>query len=227
MTAIRSGAGALVLLLTALAASGCNILSVPFFLFGPEPSLDAKLKKLASDDRDKTVRVAIVVNDRAMTSDFIGVDRDLTQFVVAKLKEQCKYNKEKVEVVAPAKVLDYKNNHLDVWDTMDLREVGKHFDADYVVDLEITKMSLFEYGSFNQLYRGRAEVSVTLVDVKNEEEGLERTEISHVYPNDSTQGIPIDDKVKQVFRAEFYKSLATQIAWHFTSHPTRDDYREK
>src|SRR5262245_9079924 len=46
--------------LTAALGSGCNILSLPFFIFGPEPKIEAKLHKLASDEKDKEVKVVIL-----------------------------------------------------------------------------------------------------------------------------------------------------------------------
>jgi hypothetical protein len=231
MTATRRSRAWLGLVLAALmlamvTSSGCNMLSIPFFLFGPEPKIQASLKKLASEERDKVVRVVVLVTNDHANSDFIRADRDLGNLIVAKLKDCFKYNEEKVEVVSASKVEEFKNRH-DDWRTMPLDEIGNHFNADYVIDLEIAKLSLFEHGSYNQIYRGRSEISITVCDVKNPDEGAMSEEFSWIFPKDSAQGVHIDDQPKAKFRDEFYKAIATQIAWRFTSHPTSEDFHQK
>ncbi len=224
---LRAGVGLAVLAAAAVLAAGCNPMEIGYFLFGPEPRIEAALKKIASDDKNHTVKAVVLVsNDLNTSTDFFRADRELCARVVDKLRDQCAYNKEKVELVSPAKVEEFKNKHPD-WRTIPLDEVGSHFNADYVIDLEINKLSLYEYGSSNTIYRGRAEVSITLFDVNHPDDGAMTQEFSWVYPGDSSQGVPIDDKPKAVFLAEFYKSVATQIAWHFTSHPTMDGFREQ
>ena len=73
-------------------------------------------------------------------------------------------------MVSASKVDEFKNRHAD-WRTMPLDEIGSHFNADYVIDLEINKLSLYEVGSYNQIYRGRTEISINLCDVKNRTKG--------------------------------------------------------
>ena len=47
------------------------------------------------------------------------------------------------------------------WKRLSLEEIGKHFQADYVICLEIESASLYEMGSSNQLYRGRFQANMT------------------------------------------------------------------
>ena len=68
MTATRRSRVWMGLVLAALTfvlvtSSGCNMLSIPFFLFGPEPKIEASLKKLAAKERDKLVRVVVLVTN--------------------------------------------------------------------------------------------------------------------------------------------------------------------
>src|SRR5262245_1522643 len=130
-------------------SSGCNLLSVPFFLFGPEPKIEASLKRISKDKKEQTSRVVILVNNELSnaSTDFVRADRDLGHLVSNALKEACKYNDEKIDIVPAAKVEEFKNRH-DDWRTMPLEEIGRRFYADYVIDLELNKLTLFEYGSF-------------------------------------------------------------------------------
>jgi hypothetical protein len=214
------------LMLAMSASSGCNLLSLPFFLLGPEPRIEASLKKIASKNKDKPVRVVVLVSYDNPTSDFFRADRDLSNIVAAKLKECCKYNDEKIEVVSASKVDEFKNLNSE-WRALSLEDIGTHFEADYVIDLAINKMSLYETGSQGGLYRGRAEISITLCDLKNPDEGTMSEEFTWVYPTDSNGPVDVMDKPKEVFRGDFYRSIATQIAWHFTSHPTAQDFKQK
>ena len=89
------------LMFAMVTSAGCNILSLPFFIFGPEPRIEASLKKLADEDKKKLVRVVILASDLNPNADCIRADRDLSNWVVVKLKEFCKANGENIEVVAP------------------------------------------------------------------------------------------------------------------------------
>ncbi len=212
------------LVVVAALGSGCNLLSVPFFLLGPEPKVEPLLKKLASDSKDKEVKVVVLAYGGLETRpEFLRADRELSNLLVRQLKEHCKYNGEKVALVAPAKVEEFKNTHPD-WHTMNLEDIGSRFDANYVIYLEINKLSLYETGSANLIYRGRADITVSLVDVDHPDEGVMQKEFTCEYPGDASGGVPIDDKNQRVFLAEFYKQLAVELSWHFTSHPTREDH---
>lgn len=214
------------LMAAVLTSAGCNVLSVPFFLFGPEPKIEATLKKIASDERDVTVRAAVLVSCTGIDSDFAYAERDLANLVVNKLREQCKYNNEKVEVLSPVKVGEYKNRNPN-WRASDLTEIGHDLDVDFVIDLEIRKLSLYDLGRQSGLYRGRADVLVTLCDVNNPDEGQEQTDFTFNHPGDTSLGVSITDMPQSEFKKQFYQALATQLAWHFTSHPRIDDWRMK
>jgi hypothetical protein len=221
-TTWRRGALSGLVLLAALCI-GCNMLSLPFFILGPEPKVEPLLKKVASDQKDKEVKVVVLSYAGLETRpEFLRADRDLSNVLVRQLRDGFKYNGEKVLVATPQKVEDFKNNHPN-WHSMDLTEIGKRFGADYVIYLEINKLSLYENGSSNMLYRGRAEISVSLVNVNDADEGALQKEFTCTYPSEASYATP-SDKNPMAFRAEFYEHVAKKLAWHFTSHPTQADY---
>jgi hypothetical protein len=108
---------------------------------------------------------------------------------------------------------------------MDPVDVGKHFQADFVIDLEIGNLSLYEPGSANQLYRGQVdEINVRVVDVEKPEEGpIYEEAYSCSYPK--TRGpVPVTDGNARGFRQAFLSHIAKELSWRFTAHPTDDDY---
>lgn len=210
--------------LALVCGAGCNVLSLPFFILGPEPKVPAQLRRLATDDKEQEVTVVVLaVNGLETRTELIRADRELEAQVVSALRAGCKYNEENVKVVSPTKVQEFKSEHPD-WRKWGPEEIGKHFKADWVVWLEIGSMSLYEKGSNNQLYRGRAEVNVSLVDVNNPEEPAKQKFFSGSYPGDGRPAVEAGDSNPSAFRQAFLAHMAEQISWYFTAHPTSKDY---
>jgi hypothetical protein len=207
---------------------GCNILAWPYFLFGPQDKIDPQLKKLAFDDKDKEAKVAILVHsDLELRPEMLDANRQLAEFVRSALNEACKANGEKVKIISPTKVENYLKNHPD-WETMDRTELGEKLGADRVIFLEVTHLSLYQPGSANMIYRGEAHITVELIDVPGDDnDEPTKKEFTCTYPTDSKGGLALveADRPVQAFKAEFFKYIAKQIAWHFTAHPTEDSYQ--
>lgn len=212
------------LVLATVLSTGCSLLSVPFFLLsGMNPKRDPQCR-LASDDKDKEVKVVILAYSSLETRpEFLRADREISGFLVQQLQQRFKDNKEKVTLVPVNKVEKYKDEHPN-WRSLDPQEIGQHFEADYVVDLSIDSLSLYEPGSANQLYRGRASVSIAVVDVtKPGEDPIYKEEYTTEFPR-SRGPVPASDTNPQQFRLLFLKHIAKELAWRFTAHPTSEDY---
>jgi hypothetical protein len=207
--------------------SGCNPLLFPTYLFGPEPREEAKLKRLASSDKKKEVKVVILplLVGLETRQEFIGADYLLSDALTRQLKKLFEFNEEKVKIVPPHKVEDFKNKHASWRKEVDLQEIGRHFQADYVIYLEISSLSLYEKGSANQIYRGRAKVRVSVIDVNDAEDVAMARDYSYVYPSDARGGVAADiDTPPGVFREQFLDYVAKQIAWLFSAHPSSHTY---
>src|SRR5262245_3215404 len=160
-----------VLLVVAAFGMGCNMLAFPFFLLWGANSKTPPLCKLAPKEKDKEAIVVILASAGLETRpEFLRVDRELTNVLTRHLKQGFKDNKEKVRLVSAREVDQFKDDHPS-WKTMDLVRIGRHFEADYVIELEIQSLSLYEQGSANQLFRGRAEIKVRVVDVDEPDDG--------------------------------------------------------
>jgi len=207
-----------------VATAGCNPITSMYFLAagGQDPKMEPDCK-LASDDKHKEVKIVILTYcPLEMRRELLGADRELSSLVGQKLTEEAKANKEQMSVVTSSKVQRYKDEHPN-WQTMGPEEIGRYFRADYVVDLEIETLTLYQPLSNNQILRGNAEISVTVHDLhKPGEEPMFHNEYSCEYPR--SREVPISDCSPQKFRLQFLTRVATDLSWFFTSHPVADHF---
>jgi hypothetical protein len=214
------------LLAASVLGLGCNVLSVPFFLFGPEPKVPPEWP-LASESKDRKVRVVILTLPEHLETrpELSGVDRELTNKVAKHLLEGFKANEEKVAVVPPSKVDQYKADTPN-WRSLDFKDDigGKHFNADYVIVLEIHSLSLYQAGSGNTLFRGKANIGVTLINVFDPDGAPERKEFVKEFPTENKGEIAVGDMTVTQFREQFVDYIAKNLSWYFTAHPIADRY---
>jgi hypothetical protein len=108
---------------------------------------------------------------------------------------------------------------------MDLVKIGDHFEADYVIDMEIISLTLYEPGSANQLFRGRADISVQVVNVNEpDDDPIFRPQYRCEYPK--TRGpIPIGEYSAVQFKQKFLDHVGRELSWYFTAHLNEDEYK--
>ena len=209
-------------LVAAMLAVACNPITGSFFLlFGVDPKEPAEFHLAAEG---KEIRVLILAySAMEPRPELVGVDKALGHMVAKKLQESCQANKEKIRIVPAHKVDKFKDDHPG-WKSMSATEIGRKFDADFIIDLEIVDMSLYEPGSHNRICKGRSHVAVALLDLQKVEEGpIFKKEYTTEYPK-ARGPIPIEDTNREQFRDNFLTKMATDIAWLFTDHKVEDDY---
>lgn len=214
-----------VLCVVAVAGPGCNVLAFPVFVLMGMNSKEDPPCKLASKDKEKEVQVVILASTGLETrTEFLRVDRELTSLLARHLTQGFKDNKEKVKLVSARKVDQFKDEHPN-WKTMDLVKIGDYFDADYVIHLDILSISLYEPRSANQLFFGRAEIDVRVVDVNEpDEDPIFRKVYLTEYPK--TRGpIPVGDGSPTQFKQTFLDHVSRQLSWYFTAHPYDDEFK--
>jgi hypothetical protein len=211
------------LLLLVAAGVGCSPSSFYFFL--PENRDDPAMHRLAADDAKKEVRVVILTYSNKLETrpELIGSERDLTQAFAVKLQEGCRDNSENVVIVSPRKVEEFKSAH-PAWHQADLSDIGRHFKANYVIYLEINRLSLFNKADMNTQYKGHVDISVSLINVDKPETEPEHKEFVCSYPSDAKAiAVEPDHPVSQ-FREGFFAFIAKKLSWYFTEHLPRDGY---
>lgn len=210
------------IMLVAIANIGCNPFNLAYFLTGgPESKVDPEFK-LAVRDREVTVLI-LSYSTADVQTDQIGVDRQLGTNVARQLQERCQANKERVKVVPIHRVEKFKSDNPG-WKAMGAAEIGRHFSADYVVDLELVRLSLYEPGSHRSLYKGNCKIDVAVLDLHKPHDGpvLKRS-VSVDYPK-SRGPIPVaDDNNTDRFRDLFVNRISSEICWLFTTHPFSEE----
>jgi hypothetical protein len=218
-----------ILCLAAPLATGCNVLEVPFILFGPEPSVPPEMKALASPDKKKEVKVLILTYSGSETrTDFTGFDAELSTLMAANLREYYQSNREKVSVISTKKVERFKQDHPN-WKGLDLGSIGrrKEFDADYVIYVELDPRTLALYERGNSLqYVGTADATVTLVDVNDPDDGTESKEKTFKFPGQGKTGPDVNEMRPNQFRQVLARYMAKKLAWCFIPHTVKQQYHE-
>jgi hypothetical protein len=201
--------------------AGCNFPTAMYFLF-PENKEPAEFHRLASDDDKKETKVVIwTYMGLDPRPEFAQVDRQLTELLAQQIRQMSEENREKVTIIKPRLVEEYKNAHPN-WKSLDPEQVGRYFKADYVVGLEIDQLSLYEPNAHDTLYRGRTHILVSLVDVHNPDETLQPKEFTDLYPGDLRGGLDTFDMPVTMFREQFLKHIARRLSFYFVNHQKRD-----
>lgn len=209
----------------AVVFSGCNPFLLPFYLTRPEPTLPPKLKRLADKDEDIQKTCAVLAwTDLGAREDLLHADREIAMKAAKFLNLWVKKNEENVKVRHPRFVEEMKNNHPE-WKQLSPEELRKLLKVDYLVYLEIRKLDLYETRSSGTLFRGRAEIRVSLIsDAGDDEfESTESRELSLVVPKSGPIPRDLDTTVVR-FRERLFNEIGQEIAWHFTKHPKSKEF---
>jgi hypothetical protein len=202
--------------------AGCDLGSLMYFLM-PDARENAVMKGLAEPkDSKKSPKVVILTYSGLETrAEFVHADRQLADLLGRQLAALAQANEEQLAIVPVRKVEEFKSNRSN-WREMDLPAIGRHFQADYVVYLEINSLSLYEKGSANQLFRGRADINITLIDVNNPDETRQEP-FTCTYPSDARGPVQVGfDANPLQFRQAFLGYVAKRLSWYFSRYPKRD-----
>jgi hypothetical protein len=212
--------GFLLSLCSSALLAGCSFPGAMYFLM-PEAKEPAEYKKLASEDKKKEIKVVIWTYAPLDTrEEFIRVDHQFAELLARQINQLSKDNDEKVTIVSPRKVEVYKNEHPE-WTSIDPEKVGRYFQADYVINVEIGKISLYEPNTHETLLRGRAHFLIKLVDVNHPDDSPSPRRFTHTYPSE-VKIVDGSDMDRFGFRDVFLDHAARHLAFYFVDHPKRD-----
>jgi hypothetical protein len=203
-----------------LGLAGCNFPNSLYFLM-PEAKDPAELKRLADKDGKKEVKVVLwaYMSNFNPSEEVIQADRQLAAKLADEIHRLSEENGEKVTIVRPNRVEQYKSQHPN-WRSLEPIKIGHDLNADYVIDLEIDKLRLYEPNTNQQLYRGQAEILVSVVDMKNPDDVLQK-EFNDRYPAEARGGMDTFDVPWQIFREKFLEHEAKCLAFYFVNHQKR------
>jgi len=202
---------ALLLLLAAgtlISASGCaSVLATGIYLW------DGGNNAPAECDALKHHRVVVLCKPPA-SNEFRNAEasraimKAVSQLLVEHVRD--------IDVVNPREV----DKWVDESDWGDFRELAEAVHADMVVHIELDDFDLYKGKT---LYQGRADVSVSVFDVRNHNRLVWDRHLGELlYPVNS--GIPAQDKPVQQFEREFVDIVSQRIAVNFYRHDPNEDF---
>jgi hypothetical protein len=147
---------------------------------------------------------------------------DMTR-LAAELWREMDQNVEEIRLVELALVRDLQDRRED-FDSMTRADVGKHFKADYVLEIEVTEYTLMK-SDVDMILRGHIFGAIRVADVADRGKVAFTDLLDHTYP----KGQPelLGETELATFTRRFLKRVGKQIAWRFHDHPVRDAREEK
>jgi hypothetical protein len=217
--------------LAVVLAVGCNPLQTAAFIFYREAKVPAEAPLTLSEDaqkrkpknKDEVVVALFVTQGSGQSFEFAHADASLVSELAKILPEMAKENKQKLVVLAPAQVNQFKVKNPN-WKLMHPIERGKELGADFVLDIHLERMSLFQPGSLNQFYEGRADVTVDTYAVDSPDREPQHTYV-HPFAYPKT-GFRDTSKPVNAFRREFIEHLAVELARKHVDHKAGSDIAE-
>ncbi len=208
-----------------LGSTGCNPLGVfTFAAYLTGQDLEERIAfKFPQDAR----RVAVITYSPYSARQELGpVDRELNDRVSRRIADyfDSKRMRYKKEVILASKVQQFQNEHPD-WVKWEKGEIGRALKADYLVYIDIQALSIYEEASHRTLYKGHAEMTVSVVRIlpDAQETVFNGKFIVVDYPT-KMRSVPTSDITLPRFREGFIDAMAKQVSWLFTPHETGDTF---
>jgi hypothetical protein len=196
--------------LVAVLSVGCNPITSLYFLFRGDQKAPAEFPLLPKGEK-KDVTVALLVAAPDAQWEFVGVDRDLAASVGRKLLEHTKDGKHPIRAVEQGKIDKFKANTPD-WKALPAAEIGRQLGADYVIDLSVAAITLYEPGTGKLMYQGQATVEGTVTDV------AAGTQHAHYFANPRMDSRPASDMLMSQYKAKLLDRIADEVTWKHVAH---------
>jgi hypothetical protein len=213
------------LVLAAVLTIGCNPLQTVAFFLHKDDKLPAQYplrpKEGPKKERDEEITI-LVLCDRGpgVPQEFASVPNDVMAAVAKRLPEMGKENKEKYAVVPVEQVNKFKMNNPN-WKTLPAAQIGKKLGADYVIDLTIANVNIYQPGSGRAIYEGRCELEAAVYDTAATGPTPKDT-YTHPFVYPKTGMIAADNLPLSRFKQGFVEQLAQEIVQFHLEHRPSD-----
>jgi hypothetical protein len=209
------------LTLAAVMTIGCSPITLTSFLLRSDEKIPAQYplrpKEGPKHEKDEEIKILLLAGlaPGSVTVEFAGAERELAAAVAKKLPEVGKANKEVYTVIPPHQLDTFKMQNPN-WRGMRAAAIGKRLGADYVVEMSLSGLQMYQPGAMNQIYEGRAQVAVEVADTA-ETAGEPKHRYVHSF---SHPGFPraVDSMPPAQFKLEFLDKLAQEIVFRHIDH---------
>lgn len=191
-----------------IGGAGCNLLTPLAFVGQHRRIVPPEFDKLPGQ------RVVVLVwTDPSTLFDYPHAQFELASYINDKLETELLTRKLDAEFVDPRDVIDFLQRNRAT--QVEPAEVGRHFDADYVVYVEVVRFQMRD-PAHPQFLRGRIDASVTVHDVRADSDQLRRyelTPVENIYPEGGP--IPLSATNSALLREATYRGFAERVARKF------------
>ncbi|QDV68355.1 hypothetical protein Poly24_20640 [Rosistilla carotiformis] len=197
---------------------GCVLLALVIFAqLGCTSALTSIMYAVGADlepaeykDLARTKTAVVVITDGSQYSDDI-TSRTLTR----KVSEYLEIEVDGIKLIAEEEIDSWKD--INGWEQVDFIALGKGIKADKVLGIELTGLKLREGQT---LYRGRANVTTTVYDVKSGRKEFRRSLDDFTFPVHT--GKYASETTEAKFRRDFLDVLSRRVARYFHRYDPRD-----
>ena len=189
----------------------CNLLTPLIFMGEHKKQISPEFDKLARS------RVAILAwTDQATLFDYPHARFELASNVGEKLAAEMAQRSLKTEVVDPRDIEDFLQRDIDA--QIAPQAVGREFDADYVIYLEIFEFQIRD-PDIPQFLQGRIDASISVHDIRADP-GTDRTDeltaVEWLHPEAGP--VTFSPTNAPTIRRSTYRKFAEQVARKFYAH---------
>jgi hypothetical protein len=206
---------AILLSLLALAGAGCSPGSLGWLL------QDSKAKPqypLPAIEGKKEVVVLVMVDkapELAATPLFATVDAKIAALMSRQMVVDTKEDKHPIRVIEQSALQKWKANSRGDWQSKSPALIGKELGADYVIDVHVAKMSIYQADLAKEFYQGRANLDVTVYVTNQPDKIFEQYQHNSHHAEKSSL-----DTTPDGYRTAFTEVIARELAWRHIPHAT-------
>lgn len=212
----RLGLFALLFGLVSLASIGCTPATL-WWLTKGDGKTPAAYPLAAKKDKEKVTVVILPTASPTLGIDFAGVDREIATMFGRRLVEESKTDRRPIEVIEQAKLDKFLASNPN-WKVLPPGEISKQLGADYLLDMSVDSISLFQSQYGREAYSGKAQIKVVVYD--SDSPSTVKNEYVHTAAapaKDVNGGSPAQ------YRQWFVERIGIELAFKHVSHaPERD-----
>jgi hypothetical protein len=206
---------------------GCSPQTLSVFLMPFTDNNTPPEYKLFAADKEITLAVVTNFARPEIHPDLQAADAELAELVAQAFRKRCTDNKHKIKIVPIAQVRSQELRQRELaGGELSGVEIGKNLKADFVLELTINSVSLYEKNTYPPMYRGKTDIAVNLykVDVKDGEHKVFAREYPRIFPAGSG---PIDANSMSptMFRRGFLMKVANDVAKMFIAYPPDESHQ--
>jgi len=148
---------------------------------------------------------------------FATVDGELAGLVNRTLTEGTKDSKHPIRCIEQSKLQAFKTSARGDWRTMSPATIGTELGADYVIDVNVTTMTIFQAEYAREFCQGRASADVTVYDTAQPDKILQQFPHNSMQQEKSVVSMPPTH-----YRRWFTERLARELAWRHIPHDSNE-----